>query len=100
MNDTHLIDLAAPTESEGCRPALPTQGIGGIILGGDYQGLGIARSLGRRGVPVCVIDDEYSIARYSRYVTHSVQVPNLRDEQKTIEAVLDVGHRLNLKGWV
>jgi len=49
---------------------------------------------------VCVIDDEYSISRYSRYVTHSVRVPNLRDEQKTIEAVLDVGRRLNLKGWV
>jgi predicted ATP-grasp superfamily ATP-dependent carboligase len=49
---------------------------------------------------VCVIDDEYSISRYSRYVTHSVRVPNLRDEQNTIEAVLDVGRRLNLKGWV
>jgi predicted ATP-grasp superfamily ATP-dependent carboligase len=38
---------------------------GGIVIGGDYQGLGIVRSLGRRGIPVCVIDDEASIARVS-----------------------------------
>jgi hypothetical protein len=36
---------------------------GGIVIGGDHQGLGIVRSLGRRGMPVCVIDDEASIAR-------------------------------------
>src|SRR5215472_1150259 len=100
MNDTYGVGLAAPPEPELRQSALPTQNVGGIVLGGDYQGLGIARSLGRRGVPVCVIDDEYSIARYSRYVTHSVRVPDLRDEQKTIEVILDAGSRLNLKGWV
>ena len=31
---------------------------GGVVIGGDYQGLGIVRSLGRHGVPVYVIDDE------------------------------------------
>src|SRR5215471_9633534 len=99
-NNNRAIDLAVPLEDELHQSSLPTQGIGGIVLGGDYQGLGIARSLGRRGIPVCVIDDEYSIARYSRYVTHSVRVPDLHDEQKTIEVILDAGSRLNLKGWV
>jgi predicted ATP-grasp superfamily ATP-dependent carboligase len=75
-------------------------GVGGLVIGGDFQGLGIARSLGRRGVPVCIVDDELSISRYSRYATHAVRVKDLRDEQKTIEALLDVGKRLNLKGWV
>ena len=51
------------------RKAAPGGGTpGAIVIGGDYQGLGIARSLGRRGIPVCVIDDETSIARASRYV--------------------------------
>ncbi len=99
MNHTHGIDLAAPARKV-LHPSLPRDGIGGIVLGGDYQGLGIARSLGRRGVPVCIIDDEHSIGRYSRYATHAVRVPNLRDEQKTIEAILDIGSRLKLKGWV
>ena len=74
--------------------------VGGVVIGGDYQGLGIARSLGRRGFPVCIIDDEHSIARYSRYATHYVRVKNLRDEQETIKAVLDIGQRLKLQDWV
>jgi D-aspartate ligase len=73
---------------------------GAVVVGGDYQGLGIVRSLGRRGVPICVIDDERSIARFSRYATHSVAVANLRDERQTVDTVLEVGHRLNLKDWV
>jgi predicted ATP-grasp superfamily ATP-dependent carboligase len=74
--------------------------VGAIVLGGEFHGLGIARSLGRHGVPVCVIDDEYSISRYSRYVTHAERVPDLRDEAKTIETLLDVGRRNGLDGWV
>ncbi|HBW17967.1 MAG TPA: hypothetical protein DEH11_02580, partial [Actinobacteria bacterium] len=53
---------------------------GGIVIGGDYQGLGIARSLGRQGIPVCVIDDETSIARASRFVQKVVRVRDIRSE--------------------
>jgi D-aspartate ligase len=74
--------------------------VGAVVVGGDYQGLGIVRSLGKRGIPVCVIDDERSIARFSRYATHSVHVESLRDEEETVDAVLDVGTRLGLDGWV
>lgn len=78
----------------------PTQGIGAVVVGGCFQGLGIARSLGRHGVPVCVIDDERSIARFSRYTTQAVRVANLREERRTVETVLAIGRRLDLKGWV
>jgi predicted ATP-grasp superfamily ATP-dependent carboligase len=74
--------------------------IGAVVVGGDFQGLGIVRSLGRRKVPVCVIDDERSIARFSRYATHAVAVGSLRDERRTVDTVLDIGHRLDLRGWV
>lgn len=73
---------------------------GAVVVGGDYQGLGIVRSLGRRGVPVCVIDDERSIARFSRYATHAVSVPSLRDERETVDTVMAIGARLGLEGWV
>ena len=49
----------------------------------DYQGLGIIRSLGRRRVPVCVVDDERSIGRFSRYTTHAVKVADLRGPAET-----------------
>jgi predicted ATP-grasp superfamily ATP-dependent carboligase len=74
--------------------------VGAVIIGGDYQGLGIARSLGRKGIPVCVIDNEKSIARFSRYVTRSVHVKDLLDEVQTVEAVLEIGKRFHLEGWV
>jgi D-aspartate ligase len=77
-----------------------TDDIGALVIGGDYQGLGIVRSLGRLGVPVCVVDDELSIARFSRHTEHSVRVRDLRDELKTVETLLDVGRRLGLNGWV
>jgi D-aspartate ligase len=73
---------------------------GAVVVGGDYQGLGIVRSLGRRGVPVCVIDDERSIARFSRYATHTIRVPGLRGHRETVGAVLEAGERLGLDGWV
>lgn len=73
---------------------------GGIVIGGDYQGLGIVRSLGRRGIPVCVIDDEASIARVSRFSERAVHVPTLRDEASTLDALDAVRRAHGLEGWV
>jgi len=81
-------------------PAVESGPIGAIVVGGDYQGLGIVRSLGRHNIPICIIDDELSIARFSRYATHSIRVPELRNERQTVNLVLDIGRRLGLRGWV
>ena len=78
----------------------PNGSVGAVVVGGDYQGLGIVRSLGSRGIPVCVVDDEYSISRFSRYSTHNVKVTNLRDERAAVEELIGIGKRLNLLGWV
>ena len=74
--------------------------IGAVVVGGDFHGLGIVRSLGRRGIPVCVIDDEYSIARFSRYATHAVSAVTIRRPKETVEVLMDSARRLNLRGWV
>jgi D-aspartate ligase len=73
---------------------------GAVIVGGDYLGLEIARSLGRRGIPVGVVDDERSITRFSRFTTWAVSAKNLRDEQSCADAVMTAGRRLGLDGWV
>ena len=77
-----------------------TKQVGAVVVGGDYQGLGIVRSLGRRKIPICIIDDEHSISRFSRYVTHSVRVSNLREEKQAVDNILEIGERLGLKEWV
>lgn len=73
---------------------------GAVVLGGDYQGLGIVRSLGRHAIPTCVIDDEYSIARHSRYATIGVRVHDLRDEEVLTRTLLRIGKHFGLKNWV
>jgi D-aspartate ligase len=78
----------------------PTNTPGAVVIGGDYQGLGIVRSLGRMGVPVCVVDDEHSIARFSRYATYSAQASNLRNPDAVVEILLELGRRFYLHGWV
>jgi D-aspartate ligase len=74
--------------------------VGAVVVGGDYQGLGIVRSLGREGVPVCVVDDELSISRYSRYCTRFVKLRDLRNEAAVIDGMLALGTRFGLNGWV
>lgn len=74
--------------------------VGALVIGGDYQGLGIIRSLGRHGIPSVVIDDEHSIGSYSRYAREAAHFKSIREPEAVIEAVLSVGKRLGLEGWV
>ena len=74
--------------------------VGAVIVGGDFHGLGIIRSLGRRGIPLCVVDDEFSIGRFSKYTTFTVRAPNLRKEKETVDFLIETGHRMKLNGWV
>jgi len=82
--------------------ALPGSGqaVGAVVIGGDYQGLGIVRSLGEHGVPVCIVDDERSISRFSRYAKHFVHLPSLREERQAVDGLLSLGQRMRLHGWV
>ncbi len=75
------------------------EGVGAVVFGGDYQGLAIARGLGRDGIPVLVIDDEPSIARFSRYTTRAIRVASMLDAGFAKE-VLEIGRREGLHGWV
>lgn len=80
--------------------AWPETTAGAVVLGGDYQGLGIVRSLGRQGVPSVVIDDERCIGAYSRYAQHVEHVSSLRNPGEAIEAVFSAGKKYGLEGWI
>lgn len=85
-----------PAAAGASQPSPP----GALVLGGDYQGLGIVRSLGRRGIPACIIDDERSISRFSKYCKQSIHVAGLREERQIIDTVVSIARRLGLEGWV
>ena len=76
------------------------QNVGALVVGGDHLGLAIARSLGRRNIPVVIVDDQHPIAYYSRFAKKVVRVKDLRDPVKTVDSILEIGQRLDLRDWV
>jgi D-aspartate ligase len=75
-------------------------GPGAVVIGGDYQGLGIVRSLGRRGVDVHMLDDEISIGGHSRFACGNTRVADLRSGTAVVEALLALARRPGLAGAV
>ena len=75
-------------------------GDGALVTGADYRGLGIVRSLGRRGIPVWVLkQDEHLVGSVSRYTCRSLRYP-LEDDRKQLDFLLDLAVREGLNGWV
>jgi D-aspartate ligase len=89
-----------PSTSQPLEARRSASPVGAVVVGGDYQGLGIVRSLGAVGIPVCVVDDERSISRFSRHASRVITVPSLRDEEQTVNTILEIGRSLDLRGWV
>lgn len=97
--------IVADSEEETSSPSVvagPTSrsAIGALVVGGDHPGLGVVRSLGRRGIPVYVVDDQPCISRFSRFAERVIRVPDILDERRTVDSVLDVGRRFDLRNWV
>ncbi len=68
------------------------------MLGGTHGSLAAARSLGRRGIPVWLLVEGNTIARYSRYVRRIVPWPEADDEKLTAR-LLQLGELNDLRGW-
>ena len=77
---------------------LPAPG-GALIIGGDYRGLGVVRSLGRAGVPVWVLTDEHRLAAISRYSRRDLPFPVAADDETQAAFLLDLAGRSGLRGW-
>jgi predicted ATP-grasp superfamily ATP-dependent carboligase len=69
---------------------------GALVLGGDYRGLGIVRSLGRRGVAVWVAQDDHWLAGWSRFTRRRLALPSVAEG---IRGLLDLATRERLDGW-
>jgi D-aspartate ligase len=72
---------------------------GALVVGGDYRGLGIVRSLGRRGIPVWVLTDgDDVLATRSRYAARHMPLEgHAYDEQSA--SLLRLADRHALDGW-
>jgi D-aspartate ligase len=72
---------------------------GALILGGAHGSLEIARSLGRRGIPVWLITADNPLAGLSRYVQRNVSWPG-PDSDSAARFLIEFGQRHGLHGWV
>lgn len=73
---------------------------GAVITGGDFQGLGVIRSLGRKGIPVHVIDHELSIGRFSRYTQKFSYAPHPAQEDEFLHFLIEYAKKHELNKWV
>jgi len=67
------------------------------VIGSDYRGLGVVRSLGRRGVPVWVLDDGHVLATLSRYSRRTLPWPD--DPAAQLRLLLSLAGQHGLAGW-
>jgi len=71
---------------------------GALVVGGAHVSLGLARSLGRRGIPVWLLA-QHPLPRFSRYVRRCFAWPGA-DHPRALDVILDILARHDLAGWV
>ncbi len=73
---------------------------GALVIGGNLNGLSIARSLGRHGVPVWVTTpSNVKLASFSRYTLRTLPWPD-GDSEAQAAYLLELAERYRLDQWV
>jgi len=73
---------------------------GALVMGGDYRGLALVRSLGRQGIQVWAINQEEQLwAGMSRFARKTLFYPRW-DREEGVAFLLDLGRKWGLEGWM
>ena len=89
-------------DRNGCatQPSKGSAITGALLMGADYRALGVARSLGRRGIPVWIVKQGgHLVAAASRYVSSLVPWPEGDDGTK-VNFLGDLSTRHGLERWL
>src|ERR1700726_2355472 len=98
MSETDTVVSAISTSTVAI--AKDPGNLGALVMRADYRGLGVVRSLGRRGIPVWVLKQGgHLVAATSRYVRRNVPWPAAEDGAE-IALLLDLAKRHRLKNWL
>lgn len=76
------------------------QAIGAVVTGGDFQALGVLRTLARKSVPVVVLDSDRCIARYSRFPKRFFRCPKPSDKEAYVDFLIALARNHGTRGWV
>ena len=73
---------------------------GAVLLGSDFKALGVARSLGEKGIPSVVVDHIPRSAWFSRYVLKRFRWHSQMDDPEFVSFLLQMGKQHHLEQWV
>ena len=72
---------------------------GAVVLGSDFKALGVVRSLGRRGIPCVVVDNQPRSAWFSRYVCRRLYWHGALEGEDFLAFLQRACKQLHLDGW-
>jgi len=77
-----------------------TNRIGVVITGGDFQGLGVLRTLAEKNIPIIVLDSEHCISKYSRFKKKYIKSPHPSESETYLNFLVNLAKREKIQGWV
>jgi predicted ATP-grasp superfamily ATP-dependent carboligase len=73
---------------------------GAVITGGDFQGLGVLRTLAKKGIPVILLDSDHCISKYSRFKKRFIKSPRPAEIESYRDFLIELATREDISGWV
>ena len=73
---------------------------GAVILGGAHGTLALARSFGRRNIPVWLVSNDNPLPRWSRYVRRSLSWPGPDDPEAAARFLIEAAKAYGLEGFL
>jgi predicted ATP-grasp superfamily ATP-dependent carboligase len=76
--------------------------VGVVITGGDFQALGVLRSLAKKDIPIIMLDSDHCISKYSRFKKRFFRSPRPSDNQSYVDFLIDMAKRekIHRNRWV
>ncbi len=75
-----------------------TKGV--LLIGSDFQAVGVCRALAQQKVPTFLLETEVGIARYSRHVHRRAAKHDLLTANDSVDYLLNLAEKQSLAGWV
>lgn len=79
------------------KPHSPKSGV--LLIGSDFQALGVARALSAEKIPFALLETEPGIARYSRSIQQRFVKRDLLTSENSVDYLLQLAQQHSLEGW-
>ena len=77
-----------------------TTRIGALITGGDFQGLGVLRTLAKKSIPTVLVDNDYCIGKFSKFCKTFYKSPPPSEKEAYVDFLISLARKERLDGWI